>query len=55
VVIDAVSKGYAEPVFPKTFEAYKELADALSPAWVGQKPADEAVKQADAKLQDLLP
>ncbi|HWU28664.1 MAG TPA: extracellular solute-binding protein [Microbacterium sp.] len=55
VVIDAVSKGYAEPVFPKTFEAYKELADALSPAWVGQKPADEAVKQANAKLQDLLP
>src|SRR4051794_14662013 len=54
-VSDSIAKyGYAEPVFPKTFQAYSTLAEDLSGAWVGQTPVDEAVKKANSDLQDLL-
>jgi multiple sugar transport system substrate-binding protein len=46
--------GFSEPVFPKTFTAYSQLATDLSGAWVGQTPVDEAVKTANANLQKLL-
>lgn len=47
--------GYAVPVFPNTFQAYSKLAENLSPAWVGQTPAKEAIDSANAALQQLLP
>jgi multiple sugar transport system substrate-binding protein len=46
--------GYAEPVFPKTFQAYSKLAEDLSGAWVGSVPADQALKIANDDLQGLL-
>lgn len=46
--------GYSEPVFPKTFEAYSQLATDLSGAWVGQTPVADAVKTANSDLQQLL-
>ncbi|GAA5152837.1 hypothetical protein GCM10025768_21480 [Microbacterium pseudoresistens] len=46
--------GYAEPVFPKTFQAYSKLAEDLSGAWVGQTSVDDAVETANANLQELL-
>lgn len=54
-VSESISEfGYSEPVFPKTFQAYSALAEALSGAWVGQTPVDEAVKNANDALQELL-
>lgn len=46
--------GYSEPVFPQTFQAYSKLAEDLSGAWVGQTSAKDALKTANADLQDLL-
>ncbi|MFU8947602.1 extracellular solute-binding protein [Mycetocola zhadangensis] len=54
-VSESISEyGYSEPVFPKTFQAYSALAEALSGAWVGETPVDEAVKNANEALQELL-
>jgi len=54
-VSETIAKnGYAEPVFPKTFEAYSKLAEDLSGAWVGQTPVDDALKTANTNLQELL-
>ncbi|WP_426989345.1 ABC transporter substrate-binding protein [Pseudarthrobacter sp. Y6] len=54
-VSESISKhGFAEPVFPKTFNAYSKIAEDLSGAWVGQTPVDEAVKTANLNLQELL-
>ena len=47
--------GYAEPVFPKTFQAYSKLAEDLSGAWVGTTDATAALKTANDNLQSLLP
>ena len=47
--------GYAEPVFPKTFDAYSKLAEDLSGAWVGTTDPASATKQANTDLQGLLP
>jgi multiple sugar transport system substrate-binding protein len=46
--------GYAEPVFPKTFDAYSKLAEALSGAWVGTTDAASAAKTANDDLTELL-
>jgi multiple sugar transport system substrate-binding protein len=46
--------GYAEPVFPKTFQAYSKLAADLSGAWVGTTDAASALKTANDNLQSLL-
>ena len=46
--------GYAEPVFPKAFEAYSKLAEDLSGAWVGTTDAATALKTANDDLQGLL-
>lgn len=54
-VSESISEyGYSEPVFPKTFQAYSAIAEALSGAWVGQTPVDEAVNNANDALQELL-
>ncbi|WP_427017371.1 ABC transporter substrate-binding protein [Pseudarthrobacter sp. P1] len=54
-VSESIAKnGYAEPVFPKTFQAYSKIAEDLSGAWVGQTPVDEALKTANSDLQGLL-
>jgi multiple sugar transport system substrate-binding protein len=46
--------GYAEPVFPKTFQAYSKLAEDLSGAWVGTADVGPALKTANDDLQSLL-
>jgi multiple sugar transport system substrate-binding protein len=46
--------GYAEPVFPKTFDAYSKLAEDLSGAWVGTSAPGSAAKTANDDLQSLL-
>lgn len=46
--------GFSEPVFPQTFQAYSKIAEDLSGAWVGQTDVDEALKTANANLQELL-
>lgn len=47
--------GYAEPVFPNTFQAYSKLAETLSSAWVDETDAATATKAANDALQQLLP
>jgi multiple sugar transport system substrate-binding protein len=46
--------GYAEPVFPKAFQAYSKLAEDLSGAWLGTTDASTALKTANEDLQGLL-
>lgn len=46
--------GYSVPVFPNTFQAYSEIAEALSPAWVGQEDPETAATKANEALQKLL-
>ena len=46
--------GYAEPVFPKAFQAYSKLAEDLSGAWLGTTDASTALKTANKDLQGLL-
>jgi len=46
--------GYSVPVFPNTFQAYSKLAEDLSGAWIGEVPAEEALRRADEDLQELL-
>ena len=46
--------GYSPPVLPNTFQIYSKLAERLSPAWVGDAEADEAVADANAELEALL-
>ncbi len=54
-VSESIAKyGFAEPVFPQTFQAYSKLAEDLSGAWVGLTPADEALEIANSDLQALL-
>ncbi|ETK30925.1 hypothetical protein MPTA5024_37660 [Microbispora sp. ATCC PTA-5024] len=45
--------GFAEPTLKNSFQAYSDLADALSGAWVGREPADAALAKADDALNRL--
>jgi multiple sugar transport system substrate-binding protein len=45
--------GFAEPTLANSFQAYSDLADAISSAWVGREPADSALTKADAALAKL--
>jgi multiple sugar transport system substrate-binding protein len=55
MISESIDKyGYAEPVFPKTFQAYSKLAEDLSGAWVGTTDPSSALKTADDDLQSLL-
>jgi len=54
-IADSINNyGYSVPVFPNTFQAYSEIAEALSPAWVGQEDPKTAAANADKALQALL-
>jgi multiple sugar transport system substrate-binding protein len=56
MISESIEKyGYAEPVFPQTFQAYSKLAEDLSGAWVGTTDAQSALKTANEDLQSLLP
>ena len=56
MISESIEKyGYAEPVFPQTFQAYSKLAEDLSGAWVGTTDAESALKTANDNLQSLLP
>ncbi|MEO5981585.1 MAG: extracellular solute-binding protein [Pedococcus sp.] len=56
MISESIEKyGYAEPVFPQTFQAYSKLAEDLSGAWVGTTDAESALKTANDDLQSLLP
>ncbi len=46
--------GFAEPVFPQTFQAYSKLAEDLSGAWVGTTDPGQATQTANQNLQGLL-
>lgn len=55
MISESIDKyGYAEPVFPNTFQAYSKLAEDLSGAWVGTTDATSALKTANSDLQGLL-
>jgi multiple sugar transport system substrate-binding protein len=54
-VANSIDKyGYAEPVFPKSFDAYSQLAEDLSGAWVGSTPVADACATANKNLEALL-
>jgi multiple sugar transport system substrate-binding protein len=56
MISESIEKyGYAEPVFPQTFQAYSKIAEDLSGAWVGTTDAEPALKTANENLQTLLP
>ena len=55
MIAESIDKyGYAEPVFPKAFQAYSKLAADLSGAWLGTTDASAALKTANEDLQGLL-
>lgn len=45
--------GYSESAGAREFDMYAKLAEVLSPAWAGQKTADEVAAAADAALKAL--
>ena len=46
--------GYSPPLFAGTFTAMSQIIEALSPGWVGLSSIDDAVADANAKLQTQL-
>lgn len=54
-IAEAVGKfGYSPPLFAGTFDAMTQMIEALNPGWVGISPVDEALADADRKLQAQL-
>ena len=53
IITYAGKYGYAEGGGPREFDIYAKLAEVLSPAWVGQKTAEEVAGAADAALKSL--
>jgi multiple sugar transport system substrate-binding protein len=53
IITYAGKYGYAEAGGPREFDIYAKLAEVLSPAWVGQKTAEEVADAADAALKKL--
>ncbi len=53
IITYAGKYGYAEAGGPREFDIYAKLAEVLSPAWVGQKTAEEVAGAADAALKKL--
>ena len=53
IITYAGKYGYAEAGGPREFDIYAKLAEVLSPAWVGQKTAEEVAGAADAALKSL--
>jgi len=54
MMADSIAAGYAEPSFPKTFDAYASLAEDLSGAWAGTTPVADACATANKNLQALI-
>ena len=53
IITYAGKYGYAEAGGPREFDIYAKLAEVLSPAWVGQKTAEEVAGAADEALKKL--
>ena len=53
IITYAGKYGYAEAGGPREIDIYAKLAEVLSPAWVGQKTAEEVAGAADAALKSL--
>ena len=53
IITYAGKYGYAEAGGPREFDIYAKLPEVLSPAWVGQKTAEEVAGAADAALKSL--
>jgi hypothetical protein len=54
-IIEDVGKyGYSPPLFSGTFDAMTQMIKALNPGWVGITPIDDALADANQKLQAQL-
>lgn len=53
IITYAGKYGYSESAGSREFDMYGKLAEVLSPAWVGQKTAEEVASAADAALKAL--
>jgi multiple sugar transport system substrate-binding protein len=51
---DVGKYGYSPPLFSGTFDAMTQMIEALNPGWVGIASIDEALADADQKLQAQL-
>ncbi len=51
---DVQKYGYSPPLFTGTFDALTQLTEALNPGWVGLSSADDALADANSKLQAIL-
>jgi multiple sugar transport system substrate-binding protein len=55
LIADHVSKyGYSIPIFPQTFQAMTALTEDLNSAWVGVSSSEDALKNANDSLRELL-
>jgi multiple sugar transport system substrate-binding protein len=54
ILANAGKYGYSPPLFAGTFTAMSQIIEALSPGWVGLSSIDDAVADANAKLQTQL-
>ena len=54
-IIEDVGKyAYSPPLFSGTFDAMTQMIEALNPGWVGITPIDDALADANQKLQAQL-
>lgn len=51
---DVGKYGYSPPLFAGTFDAMTQMIEALNPGWVGITPVDDALADANQKLQSQL-
>jgi multiple sugar transport system substrate-binding protein len=51
---DVGKYGYSPPLFSGTFDAMTQMIEALNPGWVGITPIDDALANANQKLQAQL-
>ena len=51
---DVQKYGYSPPLFTGTFDALTQLTEALNPGWVGLSSTDDALADANSKLQAIL-
>lgn len=54
IAVDVQKYGYSPPLFAGTFEALTKLTEALNPGWVGLTSTDEALADANSKLQAIF-
>jgi multiple sugar transport system substrate-binding protein len=51
---DVGKYGYSPPLFAGTFDAMTQMIEALNPGWVGISSIDDALADANQKLQAQL-